>query len=188
MLATDPWIQTHTGRRFRLLHPDPADIEPVDIAHALSQLCRFGGHTYRFCSVGAHSLLVAALVPPHLSASALLHDATEAYLVDLPKPLKSLLPAYSVIEQSTALAISARFSRLGAPIQFDHPAIHEADRLALVTEAHYLLGPKPDSWGPEFDGIDPLPIAHPALRALELSPAQVKAELMQGMTAILNAA
>ena len=82
-------IQTYTGKPFNPLageNEDCGPIELMDIAHALSHLCRFNGHTKRFYSVGEHSLYVSTLLEyhgPSIQAWGLLHDAAEAYLADL---------------------------------------------------------------------------------------------------------
>jgi len=83
------WILTYTGRRFWPLDPHPDDIDLVDIAHALSNLCRFTGHTSEFYSVAQHSYLVSVLCDKY-PLYGLLHDASEAYLLDLATPIKHL--------------------------------------------------------------------------------------------------
>src|SRR5271156_4912831 len=80
------WIQTFTGKKFYPFNPKPQDIDIRDIAHALSNICRFTGHTKRFYSVAEHSRNVAKLVPAHMKLQALLHDASEAYLCDIARP------------------------------------------------------------------------------------------------------
>jgi len=102
------WILTRTGRRFDLLAPKADQVSTLDIAHALSQLCRFNGHTSRHYSVAQHSLLVASIVPAEHQLAALLHDATEAYVGDMTRPLKALLPDFSAIEHGIWLAICER--------------------------------------------------------------------------------
>jgi hypothetical protein len=82
------WMQTFTGRAFYPLDPRPEDIDPVDIAHALSLICRYGGHSSRFYSVAEHCVLMSHAVAPEHALWALLHDATEAYLGDMIRPLK----------------------------------------------------------------------------------------------------
>ena len=86
-----PYIQTFTGRRFYLLDPRVEDIDLWDIAHALSHEARFGGHTHRPYSVGQHSIRVALDMPPEFALWGLLHDAHEAYLKDIPSPVKLLV-------------------------------------------------------------------------------------------------
>src|SRR5580704_106133 len=104
-----PWNETISGKQLFLLDPRPEDIDINDIAISLSNLCRFGGHVDYFWSVAAHSLLVAQLLPRPLKLAGLLHDAAEAYIVDIPRPLKLLLPQYMEIEHRIEAAIGAKF-------------------------------------------------------------------------------
>ena len=88
-----PYIQTVSGRRVNPLDPSPDDIDVHDIAVALSNQCRFGGHTRRYYSVAQHACIVSdQMLERGADAQdalwGLLHDASEAYLVDLPHPLK----------------------------------------------------------------------------------------------------
>ena len=83
-----PWIATHAGRRFYFEAPHPDDVDITDVAHALSNLCRFTGHVNRFYSVAEHSINVSLLVPPEDALQGLLHDAHEAYIGDCSSPLK----------------------------------------------------------------------------------------------------
>lgn len=82
------WILTRSGRKFDLARPTADMVDPADIAHSLSMQCRFNGHTSRYYSVAQHSYLVADLVPAEDQLAGLLHDATEAYVGDLVRPLK----------------------------------------------------------------------------------------------------
>lgn len=86
-------MRTYTGRMFSFAEITPEDIDIRDIAHALSHLCRFVGHTSMFYSVAQHCLLVSEKIPggPEVKLAALLHDAAEAYVNDLPSPLKRWL-------------------------------------------------------------------------------------------------
>jgi uncharacterized protein len=88
-------MQTYTGLAFWPLDPRPDEIRLVDIAHALSKLCRYGGQCLSFYSVAEHSLLVASKAPDHLKLVALMHDASEAYLLDIPRPIKRHLAGYA---------------------------------------------------------------------------------------------
>lgn len=87
----DGTFNTFTGRCVSLYDPTPDMISLVDIAHALSHVCRFGGHTREFYSVAQHSCLVSYLAPAEWRLAALMHDATEAYLGDVIRPLKNIL-------------------------------------------------------------------------------------------------
>ena len=95
-------IQTFLGQRFNVFDPDPRKIHHKDIAHALSMLCRYGGHSSRFYSVAEHSVLMAihfeALGRQDLARVALMHDATEAYMGDLVRPIKLAMPTYQAAE------------------------------------------------------------------------------------------
>lgn len=101
-------MQTYTGLIFHPLDPDPNTISITDIASALSKLCRFGGHCERFYSVAEHCVHVARMSPTN-KLTALLHDASEAYLVDIPRPIKPQLTNYKAIEDNLMVAISKKF-------------------------------------------------------------------------------
>ncbi len=134
-MSRDSWIQTYTGRAFDVFDPRPEFIEIVDIAHSLSQQCRFTGHTKCFYSVAQHSIHVSRMVPEEFLLWALLHDASEAYLVDVPRPLKKELTNYREIEDKVMQAVAERFG-LVWPMPF---AVMVADNRALATEKRDLL-------------------------------------------------
>ncbi|WP_236217071.1 phosphohydrolase [Pseudomonas rhodesiae] len=153
------WILTQSCQQFDLLRPTAAMIKPVDIAHALSRLCRFNGHTRAHYSVAQHSLIVASLVPTEHQLVALLHDAPEAYIGDMTRPLKTVMPEYQYVENQIWLAVCERFD-----IQIDLPAcVKEADMVALATERRDLMPEHPGEWDclrgvqPMKDTIVPLP-------------------------------
>lgn len=129
------YLTTASGRAIDIQRITPDDISIVDIAHSLSNLCRFAGHTREFYSVAQHSVRVALALPPELRLAGLLHDATEAYVVDLPRPIKRLLPDYEKIEANVWEAISFRFGI----DHFEHPLIKEVDDRALRTEWEELM-------------------------------------------------
>lgn len=91
------WILTFSGERFYPFSPAPEEVKTKDIAHALANICRFNGHTRGFYSVAAHSVHVSRLVPPEFALEALLHDAAEAYVGDMVRPLKRGLPAFEEV-------------------------------------------------------------------------------------------
>lgn len=124
MQQTKTSISTWSGKWFDILNPDHYEYDIKEIAHALSNLCRYTGHTNSFYSVAEHSVLVSRLVPADLALCGLLHDASEAYLGDVASPLKALLPEYHKIEQSVESAIASHF-RLQFPFP---PEIKEADK------------------------------------------------------------
>lgn len=112
MTKSNSWIQTYQGHRFDPLNPDTKDIDPLDIFHALSNICRFTGHCFRFYSVLEHSMRVAALVKPEHKLHALLHDASEAYIADVSRPVKrsAEFAGYRQIEERVQAAIFKRFN------------------------------------------------------------------------------
>lgn len=141
----ETFIQTYSGRRVSLINPDPNDIALEDIAYALARQCRFGGHCREFYSVAQHSVLVSELLEettPLASRGAdwdllmqgLMHDATEAYVVDVPSPLKELLPEYKKIECRMEVAIWRKFG-----IRAKLPRVKKADVRALGIEARQLM-------------------------------------------------
>ena len=87
------WIITYSGKKFYHLAPSAEMVDIVDIAHALSLTCRWTGHTRYHYSVAQHSWYFSYLVPKEFALSALLHDASEAYLGDMNRPLKHFTPA-----------------------------------------------------------------------------------------------
>ena len=152
-------IQTVSGRWLDPLAPDAACIDIGDIAQALANQCRFGGHSRRFYSVAQHSAIVSDVCAERGASAAealvaLLHDAAEAYLVDLPHPLKhrsDLGQPFRRAEKLLEEAIAARFE-LGPP-----PAGMKAiDRSLLATERRTFASTL-DSW-PELEGFEPLAI------------------------------
>ena len=143
------WMQTYSGNQFWPCDPKPEDIYLGDIAHALAMQCRYGGHCLVFYSVAEHCVHVSSVVEPELAARALLHDAAEAYLVDIPRPLKSQ-PAfreYKILEHRLEHALAARF---GIPLDWDEnlvlPAIKRADNDVLATEKEQIMAPQPEAW------------------------------------------
>ncbi|WP_043309536.1 phosphohydrolase [Pseudomonas sp. ML96] len=152
------WILTRSGRKFDLAAPTPDMVDPADIAHSLSMQCRFNGHTNRFYSVAQHCCLVSNLVPAEHQLAALLHDATEAYVGDLVRPLKqgmrefyeaqSLESLYDAVERRVWIAICFRFDL--DPHLPD--CVKHADLVALATEKRDLMPEHPEPW-PCLDGI-----------------------------------
>ena len=152
-MSLNIFISTFLGNRFYPQNPRVEDIDIEDIAHGLAYTCRFNGQTTAFYSVAQHSLMVADLVADELKLEALMHDAAEAYLGDVVKPLKALLPEYSVIEAHVSNIIAAAFN-LG---DCCHPAIKRADLIALATEKRDLMPNSVEPWV-YLAGIEELPI------------------------------
>lgn len=138
MSRTGDWIQTYTARQFWPCDPLSGDIYIEDIAHSLALQCRFTGHCKYFYSVAQHSVLVSRHVPPDVAIWGLLHDASEAYLTDLSRPLKraSLLGSeYRLIEHRLMMAVCDRFA-----LDPQEPlSIKIADNRLLMTEKRDLM-------------------------------------------------
>lgn len=136
------WMQTFTGRQFWPVDPRAEEIFIEDIAQSLSKQCRYAGHCRKFYSVAEHSVYVSYCVPPVLAFCGLMHDATEAYVVDVPRPLKPFLEGYKGIEDKVWLAVAERF---GLPAQMT-AEIHVADNAVLLAEKAQLMDPTPAEW------------------------------------------
>ena len=103
-------IRTFTGQYVDVFDPNPDTILIEDIAHALSMQCRFGGHMKNFYSVAQHSYCVYMMTEAkELKLQALMHDASEAYLLDIPRPIKNELSNYKEIEAKLMDVIAAKF-------------------------------------------------------------------------------
>jgi len=162
------WIQTYTGRRFFPLKPDSSDVCIEDIAHALALKCRYTGHCKEFFSIAQHSVMVSRMVPEVDAPWGLLHDAGEAYLPDVARPIKHRMQVvlYELPEEDLAVGFSDVEAailktvafRYGLPQQIP-PSVHEADVRCLEYERRQLMGPPPEEWAtaPAWDG-DTTPI------------------------------
>lgn len=136
------WIQTFTGKQFWPMDPSPDEIDIEDIAHALSMLCRYGGHCLRFYSVAEHSVLLARAVAPRHRLHALLHDASEAYLIDLPRPIKNCLAGYREAERVIEIAVAMHFDLpLAMPSE-----VKRADTQILMDERAVNMRHAPSRW------------------------------------------
>lgn len=142
------WQQTYTGRAFTPLDPRIEDIDLLDIARALSRQCRFAGHItgVEFYSVAEHSVYVSRCVPERLASLALLHDAAEAYIVDVPRPIKAHLHGYREIEDRILDRVMARFDVAHCPLFWQH--VKHADDSVLAAERDQIMGPPPRPWAP----------------------------------------
>ena len=167
-----PWMQTYTGKRFEWHKPTPEMISIEDIAHSLAMKCRFSGHTKKFYSVAEHCVIMSryyaynydVLHEDPVRKGMLLHDAAEAYVGDMPGPLKALegLEIVRTVEKTINDAICKKFgldacydSRRGKGNWCDK--IKEYDARMLLTERDQLLTHSPslpgDGWPDDMDPI-----------------------------------
>ncbi len=133
------YITTYTGRRINPLDASPSDVNITDIAVALSRQARWSGHTrYGHYSVAEHSVRVSTICPIDDSLWGLLHDASEAYLCDIPRPIKHhpSFAFYREVEKRLMAVICETFG-----LQLEQPeSVHRADSILLWTEARDLMG------------------------------------------------
>jgi len=166
------WVQTHTGIAVDLLDPQPDTIHPRDIEVALARQMRFNGHTIDTFSVAQHSVLVLQAFDDiaerekwdtvclnRVRLAVLLHDAHEAYMGDIVRPVGSLPGFAAPVEQLKRRLQRAIHERFDLPRSVGPgwaKVIHHCDMVALATEKRDLMAPEPRSWG---DMAPPLAIS-----------------------------
>ena len=147
------FITTYTGVHFFPTRPDPDGVRIVDVAHALSLLCRGNGHVKTFFSVGQHCLhcareALARNCSRRVALACLLHDASEAYLSDVPRPFKQHLPQYRALEDRLLTAVYQKY--LGGPLtEEEQRQVKQIDDDMLAYDLAYLLNMPPE------DGVLP---------------------------------
>jgi len=163
-------LYTYTGRKFDVADPRPEDVDIADIAHALSLLCRYGGHSSRFYSVAEHSVIMSYLVPEKDALAALLHDATEAYVVDLPRGVKNAIgEPYRRLEARVWYAVCKRFC-----LDPDLPdSVKYYDNAILLAEKDALIHPSVPEW------LVGLGYEKPEIDVVGFSPAVAEAMFLQ---------
>jgi len=134
-----PWIMTASGTRLHILSPVKEKIDIGDVALALGRICRFSGQTRGFYSVAEHCVEASLLVPPAHALWALLHDASEAYICDIPRPIKRFLPGYYDAERRLQRVIYSAFGLTGP----EPPCVKMIDNRLVVTEYAALMPPLP---------------------------------------------
>jgi uncharacterized protein len=132
------WIITYLGTKFYLLDPKPEMVHIEDIAHALSNIGRWTGHTRYHYSVAQHSYYASLIAPAKFAFDTLMHDASEAYLGDLNRPLKHFTPAGPAYLEIEAKVEEVIFKKFG--VAFPLPeAVKEADTKMLYAEKAQLM-------------------------------------------------
>ncbi len=144
MGKTKGYMETYTGRKVSPFDLKEEDICIADIAHSLSLICRFGGHTKNFYSVAEHSARASEIVEFDLKLATLMHDAAEAFLGDVIRPIKYSLPVLQEIEDKVAMVIRNKYS-----IHWNEDirkAVRVADNIIGATEGRDLMDNTED-WG-----------------------------------------
>jgi hypothetical protein len=145
------WFTTYSGLKFYPTAPRPSEVKIKDIAHALACVCRFGGHTREPYSVAQHSVLVSKrlynLAPNNivLQLHGLLHDASEAYIGDMVRPLKVQIPYFMEVEEKLMATI---YKGLKVPklSHGEERLLKRADNELLMTERRDILVPTKHVW------------------------------------------
>ncbi len=153
------WIETYTGRTFYIQEPSPDYVCLKDIAHSLSNLCRYNGHCEKFYSVAEHSVHVAKFIeflkfPTTVVMAALLHDACEAYTGDFPSPIKWAIPELQTMEKKIQEAVHEHFN-IG-PQAYKNKVIDDIDKRIVQDERKALMTKSCLPWA--VDGYVPLNI------------------------------
>jgi hypothetical protein len=148
------YFRSYSGKHVHPLSPVPEEIDIGDIAHALANICRFLGHTEGFYSVAQHCVLVSQLVPPADALWGLLHDAAEAYLCDLPRPVKRepQMLMYREAEDRLLACVAVRFGLVPEMPE----SVGQADRVLLATEFRDVTTVSDLDWIAAECGVEPL--------------------------------
>lgn len=151
------WVPDAANKSWYVDNIQPDMIDIVSIAKGLAKQCRFGGQIDYFYSVAQHSILLRNALPcePQFKIFGLLHDAAEAYIGDMPKPIKVTLPDFNKLEDRVMQAIASKYT-----MYYPFPAtVKEYDSRILVDEATQLFNDTPD-WIQDYidGGVEPLGI------------------------------
>jgi hypothetical protein len=183
------WMQTYTGKKFYPMDPQVEDVDILDIAHSLSMQCRYNGHVDQFYSVAEHCVLMSNWIEEEywdaegggglpllevleLSLWALLHDAPEAYIGDMIRPVKLHMPEFCDLDDRIMSVIATKFNLPESPAGPGKlpEVVKEADTRILLAERQALMKAPPGSWG---IAADPIPVL-----IMPMSPTQAKSLYM----------
>lgn len=169
------WAQTYTGVAFRPWTAEPDDVVLEDIAHSLAYQCRYNGHTREFYSVAQHAVLLASYALNHAPSDALelaywclFHDAAEAYIGDMVRPVKVEMPEFRALDDALTATIAVRFGLDGTAIP---PYVGMLDARILLDERDALLTAPPKAW--DVDDLKPLGIS-----IVSWTPAEAEAQFL----------
>lgn len=152
---TNAWLETYTGRKYWAADPRAEDITIFDIAHSLAYKCRYNGHTANYYSVAEHCVTLALLarslrMPVDVQFQMLMHDGSEAYLPDVPRPIKHFFPGLVAMEK-----LNDRVIREWCGLSHDvPPVVKEWDSRIIVDERRQVLLPSGHQW--VSDSLTPL--------------------------------
>lgn len=168
-----PTIMLNSGALLDFLDPSSSKFTIDDIAHGLSNICRYAGQCSQFYSVAEHSLHVSRVAKGHEFA-ALMHDAAEAFTGDITRPLKQLVPAFKRIEREIEKAIFARF---GLPTDLPK-AVKDADLRVLAAEQSQIMPVGTDDWARTEE------ILPASIRILHLAPDEAKRRFLEAFESL----
>ncbi|MCA6108971.1 hypothetical protein [Bradyrhizobium cenepequi] len=168
-----PTIMLRSGAWFDFCAPEDSQFTIEDIAHGLANICRYSGQCADFYSVAEHSILVSEIAVG-FELEALLHDAAEAFLGDITRPLKQMLPEYKRIEADVERAILKRFGVIGSV----PPEVKQADLRVLAAEQRQIMPEGTDGWV-RGQKVEPAPIV-----VRYLPPKEAKRIFLQRFSAL----
>jgi uncharacterized protein len=168
-----PTIMLQSGAWFDFCAPQASDFTIEDIAHGLAHICRYAGQCRSFYSVAEHSLLVSETADG-FEFEALMHDAAEAFLGDVTRPLKQMLPEFKRIEKDVEKAIFDRFG-IAHPLPAE---VKKADLRVLAAEQKQIMPEGTDGW---IRGrrVDPAPVT-----VRNLAPVDAKKAFLERFDAL----
>jgi len=151
------YILTNSGKKFNILNPDKDMITIEDIAHSLSNLCRYTGHLDRFYSVAEHSILCANIAlfggySEKMQMYALTHDFSESVVNDIARPIKQEIPKYKEIEDNI-MKVMWEVVGIEEPTEEEYKELKKIDNTALLLEMKQLSNRDLSDY-PDIESLD----------------------------------